>query len=92
MRRYIDLSVTVDDTTPSAVHQHAPGDHAPPARRRPLVRGANREITIDDLGRGGADDVKPGDIVPAPFYKSAGSRARRRASLRGSTEPCGAAR
>jgi kynurenine formamidase len=25
--------------------------------------GANHEITIDDLRRGGADDVRPGDIV-----------------------------
>lgn len=110
MPRYIDLSVTVDDTTMSppstsmrleiTPHRRGPGFWQVSSVRQSLHTGAhidsplhvfkdgittaelrldqvmgeavvvdlsfvgaNHEITIDDLRRGGADDVRPGDIV-----------------------------
>jgi arylformamidase len=110
MKRYVDLSVTVDDTTfspPSTnmrleitPHRRGPGHwqvssvnqslHTGAHIDSPLhvfkdgittaeisldqvmgeavvidlsFAGANHGITIDDLKRGGADAVKPGDIV-----------------------------
>src|SRR5207249_10414124 len=110
MSRYIDLSVTVDETTLSppstnlrlevTPHRRGPGFWQVSSVRQSLhtgahidsplhvfkdgittaeialdqvmgeavvvdlsFAGANHAITIDDLKRGGADDVKPGDIV-----------------------------
>ena len=110
MRRYIDLSVTVDDTTLSppstnmrlevTPHRRGPGFWQVSSVHQSLHTGAhidsplhvfkdgittaeialdqvmgeaivvdlsfvdaNHKITIDDLKRGGADQVKPGDIV-----------------------------
>ena len=110
MKRYVDLSVTVDHTTLSppstnmrlevTPHRRGPGFwqvssvnqslHTGAHIDSPLhvfkdgittaeisldqvmgqalvvdlsFAGANHEITIDDLKRGGADDVKAGDIV-----------------------------
>jgi arylformamidase len=67
MRRYIDLSVDSplhvfkDGNTTAEIALHQVMGEA-------LVVdlsfvGANHEITIDDLRRGGADGVNPGDIV-----------------------------
>ena len=110
MKRYVDLSVTVDDTTLSppstnmrlevTPHRRGPGFwqvssvnqslHTGAHIDSPLhvfkdgittaeialdqvmgeaivvdlsFAGANHKVTIDDLKRGGADAVKPGDIV-----------------------------
>src|SRR3989442_3921703 len=110
MKRYIDLSVTVDDRTLSppstnlrleiTPHRRGPGFWQVSSVRQSLhtgahidsplhvfrdgittaeisldqvmgqaivvdltFAGANHGVTIDDLKRGGADDVKPGDIV-----------------------------
>ena len=110
MKRYIDLSVTVGDTTLSppstnmkldiTPHRRGPGFWQVSSVRQSLHTGAhidsplhvfkdgittaeigldqvmgeaividmsfvgpNHEITIDDLRRGGADDVRAGDIV-----------------------------
>src|SRR3989442_1470262 len=117
MKRYIDLSVTVDDRTLSppstnlrleiTPHRRGPGFWQVSSVRQSLHTGAhidsplhvfkdgittaeisldqvmgeaivvdlsfvgpNHAITIDDLRRGGADDVRRGDNVPLPPHSS----------------------